>query len=298
VVSLDVNDVVHRTVQLIEYEVRLRQIELVTELTPEPAVVRADRLQLQQVLVNLLTNAVHAVGGNPPDRPRRVTVRTSRREARVAMEVEDTGPGVPDALVRQIFTPFFTTKEPGEGTGLGLAISFSLIERSGGTLEVHRGAQGGALFRAELPSAQLSGEHRLDRAFSGHQPKPGPAGGPEFQVLLVDGDPAVRQMIAVLLSDDGHAVEAAQDPAQALQLLERRQWDLVIADPRAAVSAGEPFADVLLARWPALKTRTIFATADVRPETEDWLKRLGCRYFLKPVNARQLRAAAAELLHP
>jgi len=105
----------------------------------------------------------------------------------------------------------------------------------------------------------------------------------------------VRRMITVLFSSDGHHVEAARDAAHGIALLGEQTFDLVIADPRAGVSAGESFADVLLARWPALRERTILATADVRPETEEGLKKLGCRYFRKPFNARDLRAAAGEV---
>ncbi|MBI2401450.1 MAG: GAF domain-containing protein [Gemmatimonadetes bacterium] len=291
VVSVDVSDVVRRTALLLEHEVRLRRVDLVTELPPEPVVVRADRMQLQQVVVNLVTNAVQAVTTNPPEHPRRVLVRARRYQDRVAIEVEDTGPGVPEELASRIFTPFFTTKEPGVGTGLGLAITYGILERHGGTLAVRRASGGGALFVAELPAAVAGGSFRDGDGASGPQH----AATAGHRVLLVDGDPAVQRMISLLFSSDGHLVETARDGAHALELLTRGDYDLVIADPCTDV-AGEMFAETLLARWPGLMRRAIFATADVRPETEEWLRRLGGRYVHKPVNARQLRAAAAQLL--
>jgi CheY-like chemotaxis protein len=102
-------------------------------------------------------------------------------------------------------------------------------------------------------------------------------------------------MISALFSSDGHQVDAARDGAHAVELLAQGSYDLVIADPRADVG-GQMFAETLRARWPGLVSRAIFATADVRPETEDWLRRLGGRYVHKPVNARQLRREAAEVL--
>ena len=292
VASVDVNDVVRRTALLLEYEVRLQQVDLVTELPPEPVVVRADRMQLQQVVVNLVTNAVQAVATNPPERPRQVLVRTRRHQDRVAIDVEDTGPGVPEELTSRIFTPFFTTKEPGVGTGLGLAITYGILARHGGTLAVREAPGGGALFVAELPAAvRASGLVRVGDRGSGALP---PAAA-SHRVLLVDGDPAVQRMISMLFSSDGHIVEAARDGTHAVELLAQGSYDLVIADPRTDV-AGQLFAETLLARWPGLMRRAIFATADVRPETEEWLRRLGGRYVHKPVNVRQLRAAAAELL--
>jgi DNA-binding response OmpR family regulator len=103
-------------------------------------------------------------------------------------------------------------------------------------------------------------------------------------------------MIGILFAQDGQEVEAAGDAAHALELLQRHGYDLVLADPRVAVSAGESFATVFCARHPELKPRTIFLTADVRSETDEWLTGLGCRYFRKPFNVRELRAAAAEIL--
>jgi CheY-like chemotaxis protein len=113
---------------------------------------------------------------------------------------------------------------------------------------------------------------------------------------LVDGDRAIQRMIAAVFSADGHLVEPARDGPHALTLLEGGAYDVVIADPREPVSATEVFGDALARRRPDLRARTIFMPADVRPETESWLKGLGFRYLHKPVNARQLRAAVAELL--
>ena len=297
--SVDLNDVAQRTVLLIGYEVRLRDVDLRTELAPHIPPVRGDRYQLQQVVVNLLTNAVQSVGAAPPGRRRHVMLRTKLDGPHVVLEVEDTGPGVPEELVSQIFAPFFTTKDPGQGTGLGLSLAYNIVERHRGTLSVSRAPFGGALFVMRLPTARPS------TAVASRLSAPSPpvatgergrgGGGPGREVLLVDGDPAVRRMLTVLFTSDGHRVEAARDAAHGIELLGERQFDLVIADPRAGVSAGEAFADVLLARWPTIRERTILATADVRPETEEWLKTLGCRYFRKPFNARELRAAAGEV---
>jgi two-component system NtrC family sensor kinase len=290
--AVDVSEVVRRTALLLEYEVRLQQVDLAIEAPPEPLVVRADRMQLQQVVVNLVTNAVQAVATNPPNRPRRVTVRARRHEDRVAIDVEDSGPGVPEELVSKILTPFFTTKDPGVGTGLGLAITYGILERHGGTLEVRRAPGGGARFVADLPAAARGGVSPRD---GDGAPRAHPAAGAGHRVLLVDGDPAVQRMISALFSSDGHQVDAARDGAHAVELLAQGSYDLVIADPRADVG-GQMFAETLRARWPGLVSRAIFATADVRPETEDWLRRLGGRYVHKPVNARQLRREAAEVL--
>jgi two-component system NtrC family sensor kinase len=292
IAPVDLGDVVRRTALLLEYEVHLQQVELVTEVPPKPATVLADRMQLQQVVVNLLTNALQAVASNPPGRPRHIAIRVSRSAERARVEVEDTGPGVPEDLAPHIFTPFFTTKGPGAGTGLGLAIAYGIVERHGGTLSVHRSASGGARFEVDLPAtSEAAPARRASRA----RPQPSGTGG-GHRILLVDGDPAVRATISMLFLSDGHSVDTAWDATHGVQLLEQGDYDLIIADPRAPAASGNPLAEELVARWPELRRRTIFATADVRPETEAWLRGLGCHYLHKPLGARQLRAAAAKLL--
>jgi two-component system NtrC family sensor kinase len=150
--DVDLTDVTERAASLISYEVRLRKVDLELELAGGLPTVRGDRHQIQQVVLNLLTNAVQAVGDNPAERPRIVRVETAHRDDRVLLRVTDSGPGIPEELAPQIFDPFFTTKEPGEGTGLGLSITFGIVEAHGGTITVSRAPDGGAAFEVTLPA--------------------------------------------------------------------------------------------------------------------------------------------------
>jgi two-component system NtrC family sensor kinase len=200
-------------------------------------------------------------------------------------------------MVPQIFTPFFTTKAPGQGTGLGLSISYRIVEGHGGTLAVQRGLDGGAVFVIRLPIRAATGVHRV----SGAVPAPVEDAGvapdaPHHDILVVDEDPAIRRMLSVLLGSPTQVVETASEAAAAIALLEVREFDLVIADARAPVSAGERFPDHLFRRWPDLRERSILLTADVRPETETWLAGLACPYFIKPFRVGELKAATARIL--
>ncbi len=298
--DVDLNDIVRRTAALIDYEMRLRDIDCQVRLAKRLPPIRGDRYQMQQVVLNLMTNAVQAVGENPPGRPRSVRVETAARQGRATLRVADTGSGIPENLVPQIFNPFFTTKDPGQGTGLGLSITFGIVEGHGGTIAVERGIDGGAVFIVSLPTVSATAP-----AAVAADDKPGDlpsstarAGGARTQtVLLVDDDPAVRRMIGTLFTEYARHVEAARDAAHAAELLERHAYDLILADPRATVTAGLTFADLLCEQRPELKPRTVFLTGDVRRETNEWLERLGCRYLRKPFNLRELRAAAGEILN-
>ncbi len=112
--------------------------------------VEGDRTKLAQVFMNLINNAMHAC--SPPDSARhRITVRTRDTEDGIELEIEDTGEGIPEEIHEEIFTPFFTTKEPGSGTGLGLYISRRIIEEHGGSISFRCEPPGGTIFSVRLP---------------------------------------------------------------------------------------------------------------------------------------------------
>jgi CheY-like chemotaxis protein len=228
---------------------------------------------------------------------RRIGLITAVEDGDVLLKVSDSGAGIPEEVVGQIFTPFFTTKAPGQGTGLGLSISYRILEGHGGSLAVQRAVEGGAVFVMRLPirSPVVPPRASVARATVVTEEHEVVAPAPRYDILVVDEDPAVRRMISVLLSGPTNLVATASDAAQAVALLEERGFDVLIADARVPVSAGERLADHLLRRWPDLKDRVILLTADVRPETDAWLKGLGCPYFLKPFRVGDLKAATAKI---
>src|SRR2546422_7907085 len=124
-VPVDLNDVIRRTLSLTSYDLKLKDIVVERELSGALPDVFGDRHGLQQVVLNLVTNAAHAVAENPRERPREITVSTWF-DGQVHLRVADTGPGIADEIAQSVFTPFFTTKEPGKGTGLGLSITYSI----------------------------------------------------------------------------------------------------------------------------------------------------------------------------
>ncbi len=296
---IDLNDVVQRASALMGHELRLRRIDLRADLADDLPPVSGDRFQIQQVVLNLLTNAVQALGTEEGDHARVVAIATDATAAGVRLRVSDTGPGIPEEQIPQIFDPFFTTKAPGEGTGLGLAITYGIVQQHGGKIEAGRAAGGGARFEVTLPAAEGSDVEPTPAdtpaatepaSAVGRQPVPGST------VLLVDDDPAVRRTIGVLLARTGQRVEPARDGLHALEMLRAASFDLVLADPRIAVGSEQILAHALARDHPELKGRTIFLTADVRPETDAMLRELGWRYIRKPFDIRELERLCAEIL--
>ena len=295
-VPVDLNDVIRRTLSLTSYDLKLKDIVVERELSGALPDVFGDRHGLQQVVLNLVTNAAHAVAENPRERPREITVSTWF-DGQVHLRVADTGPGIADEIAQSVFTPFFTTKEPGKGTGLGLSITYSIVESHGGQITLEpRGPRGGAAFRVDLPPAPADAVRPALTPVHG-TPAVNAASMMKRTILLVDADPAVQRTIKALFARDGHDVEVAGDPQHALDLAQRGGFDLVITDARAMAPGkrGTLLAEELVTRMPALRDRIIVATGDVRPTTEETLARLGVRYVRKPFNLRDLRVEAARL---
>jgi PAS domain S-box-containing protein len=145
---VDVAGVVRQSVSICDHLVERGGISLTVEVDPELPVIRAIAGQLEQVLINLITNAVHAVesGGQ-------VMVRARVDEpGRILLEVADSGPGVAEEDRARIFEPFFTTKTDGKGTGLGLSIVRNIVEQHRGEIALERSDLGGAAFRVVLPA--------------------------------------------------------------------------------------------------------------------------------------------------
>jgi two-component system sensor histidine kinase HupT/HoxJ len=109
----------------------------------------ADENRIQQVLLNLIQNAHHALAHHTGDRV--LTLRVRPRAQRVVIEIIDNGPGIPPDALPRIFDPFFTTKPPGEGSGLGLSVSYGIVGQHGGRLYAENRPEGGAAFIVELP---------------------------------------------------------------------------------------------------------------------------------------------------
>ncbi len=142
--------VIERALSLVQEQLRLHEIEVTLDLGPEEPVVVGNPIQLEQVFINLLTNARDAVLDSP-----RKAIRISASVGSAAVEIAfvDTGHGIPSGLEGRIFDPFFTTKEVGKGTGLGLSITYGIVKEHGGTISVVSAPGEGATFLIHLPLA-------------------------------------------------------------------------------------------------------------------------------------------------
>jgi len=156
-----INQVLDDTLELRAYELRVRGIDVRREYDDSLPDTMADAHQLQQVFLNLITNAEQAMEQRDGHHHHRLTVRTRRTADAIRIEIEDTGAGIPPNLIERIFNPFFTTKPTGSGTGLGLSISLGIVREHEGRIWAENGPQTGARFVVEVPVTEprSSGEH-------------------------------------------------------------------------------------------------------------------------------------------
>lgn len=149
--KVDVNKVLDESVGFLENEARFLNIIIKKDLDSNLPFITTDTTQLQQVFLNLLNNAIDAIG---KDGEITITTRYLPRNNMVSIDIADNGPGIPKEALGKIFDPFFTTKEVGKGTGLGLSISYSIIEKLGGQIKVASEVGKGTTFTITLPVSE------------------------------------------------------------------------------------------------------------------------------------------------
>jgi PAS domain S-box-containing protein len=278
---VDVAAEIEAAAGIARHEVATRA-RLVVDVSPGlPAVVMGPH-ELGQVVVNLLVNAAHAIpDGRAGEHAVRVTARAGT--GTVAVEVSDTGVGIPPDVLPRIFDPFFTTKQVGSGTGLGLAICHGIVTGAGGTIHVRSEPGRGSTFRVELPAA-LDG---MPAAPPSAQPVP----GARRRVLVVDDEPLVGGAIARLLSSD-HEVEVLTSAAEAARRADAgERWDVVLCDLIMPDVSGMDLARRLEQSAPALARRLVFITGGAYTEaSRAFLAARGRRWLEKPIDPKALRA--------
>src|SRR6058998_1759449 len=252
-----INQVLDDTLELRGYELRVRGIDVRREYDESLPDTMADAHQLQQVFLNLITNAEQAMERAERDQ-QRLTIRTRRAGDLIRIEVEDTGAGIPPNLIERIFNPFFTTKPTGSGTGLGLSISLGIVREHEGRIWAENVPQPGARFVVELPVTEprTSGEH----ASVAHVQT---VGSDRLRVLVVDDEASVRVSLQRYLAGKGHEVETTASGEDALVRLKASKYDAVIVDMRMPDLSGEQLFERLRSNDPAHAERVIFTTGDL-----------------------------------
>ena len=193
-------------------------VEIDAQLAAPSVAVRIDPIELDQIVLNLVVNAVDAM----PDGGR-LAISTAPIGDRVRLTVRDTGLGMDEATRSHIFEPFFTTKPIGQGTGLGLSTVFGITQRAGGTITVETAPGRGTSFAIDLTVVEPAADGEPDAEPAGQAVR-------TARILLVEDDPAVRDLADRVLSRAGHRVVSTAKPSDALDTLASDSVDLLLTE--------------------------------------------------------------------
>src|SRR5262245_7954715 len=291
-VMVDVNQVVRETLALRSYEQRVSNITIIDALAAGLPQVLADGHQLQQVLLNLIINAEQAMLSAHGRGI--IVVRTwhDAEQESVVLEINDDGPGIPEDVQPKIFDPFFTTKDVGKGTGLGLTVAYAIVQEHGGRIRLESGVNAGASFYVEMPVSGGKLPPAPNARTILQSPVAAIAGA---SVLVVEDEQKLASAVVDALRDAGYIVEHAADGEQALDLVRRQPFDLVVCDLKMPRVDGQTFYRELSVTSPGLLKRVIFVTGDVAgTEAEAFLEESGCKWLAKPFRLADLLKAVRD----
>lgn len=306
---LDLNEVVGGVVPMLRRLIG-ENVELITKLGADVRPVFADRGQLEQVIVNLATNARDAMpsGGRLSIATACVAHDPESLRARVGsglgphvrLVVRDTGVGIDAATLPKIFEPFFTTKAQGRGTGLGLATVYGIVEQSGGNVRVQSQPGRGSAFIIELPIAPFASTAVRRQAVRRQAAQATP--GASATVLLAEDDADVRAVAAAALREAGYAVLVAANGPEALRIAQRHRGliDILVSDVVMPFMSGPALAKKLAAQRGNMKVLLISGYLD--PDTvlsggfHSDLTEFASDFLAKPFGPETLVARVRELV--
>jgi signal transduction histidine kinase len=300
---VNLNEVVRSAIDLVSYRFTVDEISIEGRLDPNLPTVHGDANRLEQVLVNLLSNALDSLRSVKP--PRRLIVDSFVDDGRVCVAVTDNGPGVAPEIAARLFRPFATTKGR-RGTGLGLYISRQLVREAAGDLGLDSTPvpERGARFLLWLPAAPTV-EPAPSQAPAAAAPVPAaavaaPALGATLagiRVLLVDDEAMIRRPMVRYLSRRGAEVIEAGDGLQALERLAGFEPHVILADLRMPKMDGAELYARLQAERPALAERVLFLSGDITQLAGRGLAPVAReRVLVKPVELAELEQRIQEFI--
>jgi len=288
-----VNKLVDEVLEIVAYQLRTSNVEVVCRFAPNLPLVLADGHQIQQVIMNLVNNARQAIEAHQNSGC--ITITTEIQNATIRITIQDNGPGISAENLSRIFDPFFTTKEVGKGTGLGLSLCYGLIKEHGGTIAAASEPGKGASFTIELPATTTIA--------AGESPAPAKAGKENSQegvgkkILLVDDEEVILEMICDGLRHHGYEVVTATNGEAALKELHNHKIDAICTDIKMPGLNGRQLYDWIRTGRPEVAKRIIFMTGDViNKPLQLFLEQEQLICLNKPFGVADLRQAIKEIL--
>ncbi|MEE9543388.1 MAG: response regulator [Thermodesulfobacteriota bacterium] len=282
--SNNLNDIIRITIENRRDALKAHRIEVDLDLEKNIPNAMLDHFQIEQVFINIINNAMEAISeAKVGDK---IQISTKLQDNAFFVTFVDNGPGIKEEDIHRVVDPFFTTKTLGKGTGLGLSITHGIIVEHGGSLEIESPGEKGTTVTVKLPYEEIK---EKTETIPAPQSLPKENTLMNKKILIADDETSIREVLSELLSTEGFLVETASDGAEALKLIEKETFDLVITDIRMPNMSGPELYDTVVKEHSYLKDKVIVLTGDILgEEAKDFILKSGCLYILKPFNPGEL----------
>ncbi len=269
---IDLNEVIRNLVDIRINEVKKRNIELILDLDSSIKSIVAGVIEIQQVLLNLVRNAVNII--EESGKGDLIIIRTFTDKGSAVLLVEDNGPGIPSDRITKIFDPFFTTRHGQKGAGLGLSIVHGMIQKMGGVISVDTTHGAGAKFEIRFPLPRSS--------FHSHADKSKDLCTIPFSILVVDDDPHICTDISNHMSSMSCDIDAVYSGYGALKKIKVKQYDLLLTEIKMPEMNGFELYQAVRSLRPEYLNRFAFMTSFLEQEKREIIGALGIEILQKP----------------
>ncbi|GEM_PF-870151 len=277
-------EIVEEALRFVSDRLSQHSVRVETDFAEGLPAVCVDPYQLGEVCSNIINNAIDAMANS--ERERLLTIRTSLNDDKVRLEISDTGTGIPESLIDQVFDPFFSTKDHGKGTGLGLSICYGIVRRHDGEIRAESEPGTGTTMTVDLPSTGEEIATARAEAAAVHFDLSG------LRLLVAEDEEDLRELLTRVLRSEGCAVDTAETGAAAMRLLDVNTYDLVLADIKMPTATGNTLYQYVCERFPHLKGRIVFITGDTASlDTAVFLEETGNPWIGKPFQLGEIKAA-------
>ncbi|MEW5871341.1 MAG: ATP-binding protein [Chloroflexota bacterium] len=297
--AVQIESLLDSVLELVGYELRSHNIEIIRKRSQDLPLIMADAYQIQQVFINIITNALQAMQALPQRGQLSISTQVATSiyttvpgEAQpvIRILIQDNGPGIPVDLLPRIFDPFFTTKPVGSGTGLGLSICYGIVNEHGGHIWAESEPDAGATFIVEIPIYEL---HAPAAPKIMHTITPANQG----RILVIDDEPLLLEALTSVLEQAGFQVDSVDKASRGLAYLSNQDYDLILCDIRMPEMNGIEFYQQVQKRYPHLIKRLVFSTGDsISPATQRFLEESDAPCLNKPFEIQNLLNLLNELI--
>ena len=289
--SINVTELIDNTLELRNYVLRTAGVDVVKHYEADLPWIVADPGQLQQVFLNLIVNAEHAI--KKTGRPGILTITVEKAGDHMRLVFADNGPGIEKDILPKLFQPFFTTKNPGEGTGLGLSISRSIIMEHGGTIDISGEPGQGATFTIELPLNTESESVPIEPVAAA--PRQTRA---RTNVLVIDDEISIQRLLRQYLSYRTQNVDLAGNAQQALDLIKSNSYDVILMDLRMPGTSGMALYQEIISFKPEIEDRVIVITGDaLENDVKAFIEKHHLEVLTKPFDQATLSSKIDRIFH-